>query len=63
MFLLKLSGPVHTVFTATATSTDGSNTTVQVRVTELPADMTPVGLLARLTIGVGTGELIKLIIH
>ena len=33
MFLLKLSGPVHTVFTVTGTSTDGLNSTVQVRVT------------------------------
>ena len=33
MFLLKLSGPVHTVFTVTGTSTDGLNSTVQVRIT------------------------------
>ena len=31
MFLLKLSGPVHSVFTVTGTFTDESNTTVQVK--------------------------------
>ena len=48
------AGPVHTVFTATGTSTDESNTTVQVRVTELPEGMAPVGLLVMLRVGVGT---------
>ena len=50
------AGPVHTVFTVTGTSTDGLNSTVQVRVTELPAVMTPDGLLVMLTVGVGTTE-------
>ena len=54
MFLLKLSGPVHTVFTVTGTSTDGSNTTAQVRVRELPAVMIPVGLLVTVILGAGT---------
>ena len=49
------SGPVHTVFTITGTSTDGLNCTVQVKMTELPADMAD-GLLVMLTVGAGTGE-------
>ena len=49
------SGPVHTVFTVTGTSTDGLNSTVQARVTELPAVMTD-GLLMMLTVGAGTGK-------
>ena len=56
MFLLKLSGPVHTVFTVTGTSTDGLNSTVQVRVTSLPTVMIPGGLLVTLTVGVGTTQ-------
>ena len=57
MFLLKLSGPVHTVSTVTGISTDGLNSTVQVRVT--PAD--PIGrnglawsLVTLTEIGAGT---------
>ena len=50
------AGPVHSVFTVTGTSTDGLNSTVQVRVTEPPGGMTPVGLLVILRIGVGTRE-------
>ena len=39
------SGPVHTVFTVTGTSTDESNTTVQVRVTvAIPTGLTANGL-------------------
>ena len=55
MLLLKLiSGPVHTVFTVTGTSPNGLNSTVQVRVTELPTVMMPVGSLVILTVGKGT---------
>ena len=49
------SGPVHTVFTVTGTSTDGLSCTVQVKMTELPADMAD-GLLVMLTVGAGTGK-------
>ena len=56
MLLLKLSGPVHTVFTVTGTSTIGPELilTVQIRETELPLVMNPFGLFAAVTIGVGT---------
>ena len=56
MFLLKLSGPVHTVFTVTGTSTIGLELipTVQIRETELPLAMNPFRLLVAVTIGVGT---------
>ena len=50
------AGPVHSVFTVTGTSTDESNTTVHVRMTELPGGMTPVGLLVILRVGEGTRE-------
>ena len=49
------SGPVHTVFTVTGTSTDGLNSTVQVKITELPAVMAE-GMLVMLTVRDGTGE-------
>ena len=56
MFLLKLSGPVHTVFTVTGTSTDGFNFTVQVRVTLAdPTGWTGLtGSLNTITMGTGT---------
>ena len=46
------SGPVHTVFTVTGTSTAGSKSTVQVRVTADPTAMVP---LLMVTVEVGTG--------
>ena len=47
---------LHVVFTVTETPTDGLNSTVQVRVTELPAVIIPGGLLVMLTVGVGTSH-------
>ena len=45
-----LSGPVHTVFTVTGTSTAGLNSTVQVRVTSDPTGrMGLTGLLVTFT--------------
>ena len=35
------AGPVHVVFTVTGTSTEGLNSIVQVRVTELPTATVP----------------------
>ena len=40
--------------TVTRTFTDGLNTSVQVRVTEVPTVMMPGGLLSILTVGHGT---------
>ena len=54
LVVINPAGPVHTVFTVTGTSTDGLNSTVQVRMTELPTVMMPDGLLVILTVGVGT---------
>ena len=45
------AGPVHTVVTVTGTSTEGLNSTVQVRVTADPAAMVP---LVMVTVGGGT---------
>ena len=39
------AGPVHTVFTATGTSTAGVNSTVQVRLGEEPAIIVPSGVV------------------
>ena len=52
------SGPVHTVFTITGTSTAGLNSTVQVRVTfDLTGRTGLTGLLVTLTeVGTGTGD-------
>ena len=48
------SGPVHTVWTVTGTSTTGSMSTVHVRVTADPAMIMKVVLLVTMTVGVGT---------
>ena len=60
MFLLKLAGPLHTVFTVTGTSTDALNTTVQVRVTVAPIGLTANGLVWSLVtvteVGAGTAK-------
>ena len=67
MLLLKLAGPVHTVFTVTGTSTDALNTTVQVRVTVAPIGLTANGLewsLVTLTdVGAGTIQNTTLIVE
>jgi hypothetical protein len=47
------SGPVHSVFTVTGTSTAGLNSTVQVRVILAPA-ITPSGAMIVTAVGAGT---------
>ena len=49
-----ISGPVHTVFTVTVTSTDGLNSTMQVRVMDAPAYTVPTGGLTVTAVGGGT---------
>jgi hypothetical protein len=53
------SGPVHSVFTATGTSTTGLNSTAQVRVGEEPDRMGLGVSETSLTIGSGTALIIK----
>ena len=56
LVVINPAGPVHTVFTVTGISTDGLNSTVQVRVTEPPTTMVPAWLLVILTAGDGTAR-------
>ena len=48
------AGPLHTVSTVTGTSTDGLNSTVQVRLGEDPAIVVPSGGVAVTVVGPGT---------
>ena len=48
------AGPLHTVSTVTGTSTDGLNSTVQVRLGEDPAIIVPSGGVTVTAVGVGT---------
>ena len=55
------AGPLHTVSTVTGTSTDGLNSTVQVRLGEDPAIIVPTGRVTVTLDGPGT-EVRKIII-
>ena len=48
------AGPLHTVSTVTGTSTNGLNSTVQVRLGEDPAIIIPTGGVTVTAIGAGT---------
>ena len=48
------AGPVHTVFTATGTSTAGLNSTVQVRLGDDPAIIVFIGGETSTVVGAGT---------
>ena len=48
------AGPLHIVSTVTGTSTDGLNSTVQVRLGEDPAIIVPSGGVTVTTVGAGT---------
>ena len=48
------AGPLHTVSTATGTSTDGLNSTVHVRLGEDPAIIVPTGGVTVTVVGAGT---------
>ena len=49
-----MSGPIHTVFTVTGMSTDGLNSTVQVRVRDAPTYIVLIGGLTVTAVGGGT---------
>ena len=64
VFLLKLSGPIHTVFTVTGMSMDGLNSTVQVIVTVVALGRTVIEVWSLVTLTeVGAGTKINVTYH